>query len=62
MGIDFAGCPRATPPTKTTPSIPVKCYGLVESVLTLLGKDVQAPSRKTVIIGRMKSTHFPVVA
>ena len=57
MGIDVAGSASATPPTKTTASRPEE---KVRQEVTVGKKDL--PSRRTVIIGRMKRTHLLVFA
>ena len=57
MGMEVAGWPKETPPTKTTASMPkVK----VRIPLILRNGKGGKPSRRTVIKGRMKRTHFPV--
>lgn len=57
MGMETAGWPKETPPTKITASMPkVK----VRIPFILRNGKGGKPSRRTVIKGRMKRTHFPV--
>lgn len=61
-GIDVAGCPRETPPTKTTASIPEDNTVGKYAIRPSQDQGVHLPSRRTVISGSTNRTHLPLCA